>query len=138
MYVCSMHYAIDYSWIMNQDEFALYVECLKIFTLSLYSWINYVWRNYHPQTANLTMCVKILFTDHRLQYLWSICLAQLIRWIHLILKPEKGKHYCENSSLTRILYPKLGPILPKKLFHQSRYVSHCSRRNALEYLYFLY
>ena len=27
---------------------------------------------------------KILSTDSRLHYLWSICLIQLIRWIHLI------------------------------------------------------
>ena len=35
-------------------------------------------------------CVqKILSTDSRFHHLWSICLIQLIRWIHLILKPQE-------------------------------------------------
>ena len=79
---------LDFTWIVK-FEFVLYMDSQKWFTLTLDSWLNCVWINYYPQTVNLTMYEKILHTDSRLHYLWSICLIQLIRWIHLILKPEK-------------------------------------------------
>ena len=41
------------------------------------------------------LCVqKLATTDSRLHYLWNICLIQLIRWIHLILKPKQEEHHC--------------------------------------------
>ena len=32
-------------------------------------------------------------------YPWSICLIQLIRWIHQISKPKSKKHYCLSWNL---------------------------------------
>ena len=54
---------------------------------------------------------KLLFTDSRFHYPWSICLFQLIRWIHPISKPKSKKHDCrlnnclKSGSLDSLLVP---------------------------------
>ena len=45
-----------------------------------------------------TLCVnKLLFKGSIFHYPWSICLIQLIRWIHLISKPKSKKRDCLTS-----------------------------------------
>ena len=54
---------------------------------------------------------KILSSDRGFHYLCSICWIQPIRWIHIILKPEKEKHECKLSSTANVVDSETGADL---------------------------
>ena len=102
MFICTVHNTIGFLRIakkMNlyyigivRHKLILHMDGQKGFILPSDRWINCVKNVCEEITVHgqlIWLCVKkLVSTDGRLHYLRSICLIQLIRWIHLILKPE--------------------------------------------------
>ena len=69
-----MHNAIDYFWIGKK-------------------WICTI--HEHTMYEDITIHRQLIWICVEVYYLSNIYLIQLIRWIHLILKPKKEKHEWE-------------------------------------------
>ena len=69
---------------------------------------------------------KLLFTDSRFHYPWSTCLLQLIRWIHLILKPKSKKHECARIWIKWVFTFVFGKEIPPRFCALLTKINHLS------------